>query len=318
MVRIVVLDGFTSNPGDLDWQELEALGDVRVFDRTAAEEVSDRIDGAEVVLTNKVPLREDHFARSTALRYIGVLATGYDVVDVAAAAARGIVVSNVPAYGTSSVAQFTFGLILELAHRIGHHSITVHTGRWSDSPDWSYWDYPTVELEGRTLGVVGYGRIGSRVASLGRAFGMRVIVHTPPPHPKDMPSDALVTLDTLFSESDVVTLHCPLTPETRGLVDARRLARMKPTAFLINASRGPLVDEQALASAIRTRGLAGAALDVLSQEPPPADHPLFGIPNCIITPHMAWATAEARRRLIHIAGGNVRAFLDGDPRNVVN
>ncbi len=318
MSHIIVLDGYTINPGDLDWSAFETLGDVTVYDRTTPEEVWDRIAGAEIVLTNKVPIREEHLGRATRLRYIGVLATGYDVVDVAAAARRSIVVSNVPAYGTSSVAQFTFGLILELAHRIGHHSITVHAGRWAVNPDWCYWDYPTVELDGRTLGVVGYGRIGSRVAALGKAFGMRVLVNTPPPRPADQPPDAFVDLETLFSQSDIVTLHCPLTPDTRGMVSAQRLARMKPTAWLINASRGPLVDEDALAHAIRGKQIAGAALDVLSKEPPPPDHPLMGLPNCIITPHMAWATLEARRRLIRIAEGNLRAFLEGRPRNVVH
>lgn len=317
--RIVVLDGYTSNPGDLSWAALEALGEVVVYERSASDQVVERLTGARIALTNKAPIREPHLAALPELAYIGVLATGYDVVDVAAARRLGVTVTNVPAYSTASVAQFTFGLILELAHRIGHHHITVHTGRWSASPDWSYWDYPSRELDGLVLGVVGYGRIGSRVAGIGQSFGMKILTYSP-----GLLSDApngvsvLRDLDALFEHSDVVSLHCPLTPETAGMVDARRLSRMKPSAYLINASRGPLVDQHALAEALRDRWIAGAALDVLSQEPPQANHPLFGVPNCILTPHMAWASAEARARLLHGATENLRLFLAGAPTNVVS
>lgn len=316
-LQIVVLDGLTLNPGDLDWSGLTALGDCAIYDRTAAAEVLPRAAQAEVLLTNKTVLSAGDIAQLPRLKYIGVLATGTNVVDLPAARARGIPVTNIPTYGTKSVAQMTFALLLELAHHVGHHSRTVREGRWTGHIDWCYWDYPLVELDGLTLGLVGLGRIGRAVADLGAAFGLKVLAYDPlagePP--------AFVRaadLETLFRESDVVSLHCPLTPQTAKLVNAERLSWMKPTAFLLNTSRGPLVDEPALAAALNAGRIAGAALDVLSVEPPPADNPLLTARNCIITPHMAWGTRAARARLMKIAVENIRAFLQGKPQNVVN
>jgi len=316
-MQIVVLDGFTLNPGDLDWAGLKALGRCEIYDRTPPAALLHRAADAEILLTNKTVLAGADLAKLPRLKYIGVLATGTNVVDLAAARARGIPVTNVPTYGTKSVAQMTFALLLELARRVGHHAQTVREGRWTRSADFCYWDYPLIELEGLVLGIVGLGRIGRAVAALGAAFGMGVIAFDPaagavPPFVR------LVELDDLFRQSDVVSLHCPLTPQTAKLIDTRRLALMKPTAFLLNTSRGPLVDDSALAEALNSSRLAGAALDVLSVEPPPADNPLLKARNCIITPHLAWATHAARARLMQIAVENVRAFLQGRPQNVVN
>jgi glycerate dehydrogenase len=316
-MRIVVLDGFTLNPGDLSWAELEALGPCVVFDRTPSSEILAHAEQAEMVLTNKTILDGNTIQRLPRLRYIGVLATGTNIVDLAAARARGVPVTNVPTYGTRSVAQMTFALLLELAQHVGHHAGTVREGRWTRSADWCYWDFPLIELEGLTLGIVGFGRIGRAVSVLGTAFGMKVVA-TDPAAGAAPPGVRLVELGTLFRESDVVSLHCPLTPKTAKLVNANRLSLMKPSAFLLNTSRGPLVDEVALVEALNSSRIAGAALDVLSVEPPPADNPLLSARNCLITPHMAWATRAARSRLMHIAIENVRAFLRGQPQNVVN
>jgi len=318
-MKIVVLDGYTNNPGDLRWEPLEALGECSVYERTSPEEVVARAQGAPVVLTNKTVLGREQFEALPELRYIGVLATGYNIVDVAAARQRGIVVTNVPAYGTASVAQMVFAHLLNLTQRVAEHAQTVREGRWSHSPDFCYWDFPLVELDGLTMGIVGLGRIGRAVARLATQFGMRVLAYDVHP-PADVPPGVWMTteLGRLFREADVVTLHCPLTPDNERLVGAERLALMKPTAYLINTSRGPLVDEAALAEALQSGRLAGAGLDVLFQEPPPPDHPLLGAPNCYVTPHIAWATQSARRRLLDAAVENVRAFLDGSPRNVVN
>lgn len=315
-MNIVVLDGYTLNPGDLSWNELQSLGACAIYDRTPPAEVVRRAAGAGVVLTNKTELTGGHIQNLPQLKYIGVLATGTNVVDLAAAHARGIPVTNVPAYGTKSVAQMTFALLLELTNHVGHHARTVSEGRWTSSTDWCYWDSSLVELEGLTLGIVGFGRIGRAVGELGAAFGMKVLacVHTAKVAP---PFVRFVELDTLFRDSDVVSLHCPLTPQTAKLVDARRLALMKPTSFLLNSSRGLLVDEHALAEALNSGRIAGAAVDVLSREPPPADNPLLAARNCVITPHLAWATCAARSRLMKIAVENVRAFLQGKPQNVV-
>jgi glycerate dehydrogenase len=312
-MKIVVLDGQTLNPGDLDWAALRGLGDCAIHDRTAPEEIVQRAQGAEILLTNKTPLRAATIALLPALRYIGVLATGYNVVDVPSARAHGVVVTNVPAYGTRAVAQHVFALILELANHVGHHAQTVREGRWNAVSGWCYWDKPLLELDGLTLGIVGYGRIGSTVANLGRAFGLRVLIHTR----TAAPGDERVGLDELFRQSDVVSLHCPLTPATEGLVNAARLASMKPGALLVNTSRGPLIVDGDLAAALNTGHLGGAALDVLSTEPPPADNPLLSAKNCLITPHIAWAARAARERLLNIAVENIRAFIAGQPRNVV-
>ena len=316
-MNIVVLDGHAANPGDLTWDELKSLGECQVHDRTPPGETVARARDAEIVLTNKTLLDGPTLAALPRLRYIGVLATGTNVVDDAAARERGIVVTNVPDYSTSSVAQLTVALLLELTHHTGHHAEAVRTGRWCRSADFSFWDRPLVELDGLTMGLVGFGKIGRAVAEVVRALGMKVLVHTR--RSPALPPDGVefVPLDELFTRSDVVSLHCPLTPETHRLINAERLARMKPTAFLLNASRGPVVDEAALAYALTTGRLAGAAVDVLSVEPPPPDNPLLTAQNCLITPHLAWATQAARRRLLQIATANVRAFLAGQPRNVV-
>lgn len=317
-MHLVVLDGFTLNPGDLSWDALRALGSCTIYDRTPPDQVVARTAGAEVALTNKTVLNAAQLAALPQLRYVGVLATGTNVVDLAAARAQGIVVTNVPAYSTRSAAQLTLALLLELCHHVGHHAGTVRGGRWSRSADFCYWDHPLVELDGRTIGIVGFGSIGRAVADLARAFGMRVQVQTRRPESVASPGVKCVDLDELFRTSDVISLHCPLTEQTRHLVNATRLRLMKPTAFLLNTGRGPLVDEEALAAALRAGQLAGAALDVLSVEPPPAHHPLFQAPRCLITPHIAWATDAARKRLMQQAVENVRAFLAGQPINRVN
>jgi len=316
-MNIVVLDGFTLNPGDLDWQDLQSLGPCAIYDRTQPAELLSRAADADILLTNKTELAAATIQNLPALKYIGVLATGTNVVDLPAARARGIPVTNVPTYGTKSVAQMTFALLLELAQHAGHHAQTVREGRWTRSLEWCYWDFPLLELDELTLGIVGFGRIGRAVGELGAAFGMKVLACDPTAGPVP-PRVRLLDLETLFRESDVVSLHCPLTPQTANLVNARRLSLMKPTAFLLNTSRGPLVDEPALADALNSGRLAGAALDVLSTEPPRADNPLLTARNCLITPHLAWATRAARSRLMKIAVENVRSFLDGKAQNVVN
>jgi len=321
-MKIVVIDGYTLNPGDLDWQALEALGEATVHERTPKELLLERASGAEILLTNKVVLGAEAIAQLPQLRYIGVTATGFNVVDIAAARRRGIAVTNVPAYSTSSVAQMVFALLLELTQHVGHHAARVREGGWTASPDFCFWEQPLVELDGLAMGLVGFGAIGRRVALLARAFGMTVLVHTAhPDRYRGTPEGegvCFIGLDELFSASDVVSLHCPLTEATQGLVDASRLALMKPSAYLLNTGRGPLVDEAALAAALDAGQLAGAGLDVLSAEPPPAANPLLQAKNCCITPHIAWATRAARQRLMTTAVANVRAFLAGSPQNVVN
>jgi len=317
-MKIVVLDGYTLNPGDLTWDELRALGDCDVHDRLRDEELVPRAAEAEIVLTNKMVVSRKHMSQLPKLRYIGVTATGYNIVDVEAACERKIIVTNVPAYGTASVAQMTFALLLELTQRTGHHAQTVREGRWARSPDFCYWDFPLVELDGLTMGIIGLGRIGGAVTRLAQAFGMKVIA-TGRSRPTNLPADVeWADLETLLRTSDVVSLHCPLTPETKHLINSKRLATMKPSVFLLNTSRGPLVDERALADALKRGQIAGAGLDVLTDEPPPADHPLYKAPNCFITPHIAWATRAARARLMRVAVENVRAFINGKPQNVVS
>ena len=316
-MKIVVLDGFTLNPGDLSWDELKSLGDCDIYDRTPPEEVVKRAADAEIVLTNKAPVTRESILALPRLKYIGVLATGYNIVDTAAARERDIPVTNVPTYGTRSVAQHTFALLLELTQHAGHHAQTVRDGRWTKGSDFCYWDFPLVELDGLTMGIVGYGRIGKAVAELAAAFGMKVLATSATP--KHAPTNIQFTdLATLFRQSDVISLHCPLTPQTKNLLNKERLGLMKPTAFLLNTSRGALIDEQALADALNSGRIAGAAVDVLSIEPPPADNPLLRAKNCLVTPHIAWATRAARSRLMQIAIANVRAFIAGEPENVVN
>lgn len=315
-MKIVVLDGYTLNPGDLSWEGLRAVGETVIYDRTNPSEAADRLRGAEATLTNKFPLGRELLTALPNLRYIGVTATGYNIVDVQAARERGISVSNVPAYGTDSVAQTVFALLLELAHRVGHHSAAVREGKWARTPDFSFWDFPLVELSGLTLGIIGYGRIGHKVAQIGQAFGMKILIAQ---HRPDLKSDyPMADVDEVFKQADVLSLHCPLTPATKGIVNAERLGLMKPTAFLINTSRGPLIDEPALASALNEGKIVGAALDVLSTEPPPSDHILYKAKNCFITPHYAWATKAARQRLMDVSVKNLRAFADGKPQNVVS
>lgn len=321
-MKIVVLDGYALNPGDLDWVPLEALGEVEVHDRTGPEQTVSRAQGAQILLTNKVVLDRETIAALPELKYIGVLATGYNVVDLAAARERGIPVTNVPAYSTASVAQHVFALLLELAQNVAHHAHLSRWGHWSECPDFSFWDRPLHELEGLTLGIVGFGAIGQRVAQIGRAFGMKIRIYTA--HPDRHAAEAqkvdgeFAELDDLFRTADVVTLHCPLTEETKSLVDDRRLSLMKPTAWLLNTGRGPLIDEEALARALKEKRIAGAGLDVLSQEPPPGNHPLLTAPNCLVTPHIAWATRAARLRLLSTAAANIASFVAGNPQNVVN
>ncbi len=316
-MNIVILDGFTANPGDLRWDAFAKLGAITVHDRTPVTQIVERSAEAEIVLTNKAPLAAATINALPKLRYIGVLATGHNVVDSAAARARGIPVCNVPEYGTANVAQAVFALILELTNRTGHHADSVRAGRWSGSVDWCYWDFPLIELSGRTLGIVGYGRIGAAVARIGAAFGMKVLAHRRSGIPAGEPAQS-ADLETIFRESDVLSLHCPLTPETKHLINAERLQQMKRGAFLINTARGPLIDEPALAEALEADRIAGAGLDVLSIEPPSADNPLITAKNCLITPHIAWATREARARLLEVAAGNIHAWQQGSPRNVVN
>jgi glycerate dehydrogenase len=315
-MKIVVLDGYTANPGDLSWEALDALGTLTVHDRTAEAEIVPRARGAEIVLTNKTVLSRDVIAALPGLKCICVLATGYNVVDVAAAKEHGVVVCNVPEYSTPNVAQAVFALLLELTNRTGHHDRTVHEGRWAACDDFCYWDGDLVELAGLTLGIVGYGRIGAAVARIGAAFGMQILAHRRSGS-GTVEGGEHASLDRVFRESDVVSLHCPLTPDTKDLVNAARLATMKRTAFLINTARGTLVNESDLAAALDAGTIAGAGLDVLTVEPPPASNPLLTAKNCVITPHIAWATRNARRRLIEVTAANVQAFLAGQPRNVV-
>lgn len=314
--QIVVLDGYTLTHGDLTWEALKSLGHCTVFDRSCAEEVLSRASDADMVLTNKVVLSRETINHLPRLQYIGVTATGTNVVDLTAAQERGIVVSNVPSYGTHSVAQLAFAHLLNLAQRVGGHAIAVRKGRWTEAPDWCFWDTPLIELCGLTIGIVGFGEIGREVAKLSDAFGMKVMAATRSPgqHPNYV---RMVELDELFRSSDVISLHCPLTPETKQLVNTRRLKEMKRSAFLINTSRGQLIDEPALAEALAKGEIAGAGVDVLSEEPPPADHPLLSAPNCFITPHFAWATLSARSRLMQVVVENVAAYLAGEPQNVV-
>jgi glycerate dehydrogenase len=317
-MKLVILDAYTTNPGDLSWDELRALADCAVYDRSSPDQVVPRAAGAEMVLTNKTILDREVIAALPQLQYIGVLATGYNIVDVQAARQRGIPVCNVPEYGTPNVAQASFALLLELTNRVGHHAQTVRDGRWCSSPDFCYWDFPQVELCGRTLGIVGLGRIGQAVARIAAAFGMQVLAFDQFPPTTAADGVRFADLDTVFRDSDAVTLHCPLTAENRELVNAARLATMKPTAYLVNTARGGLVNDADLAHALNAGRLAGAALDVLSLEPPVPDNPLLAAQNCLVTPHIAWATQAARGRLIQATAENVRAFLAGRPINVVN
>lgn len=312
-LRLVILDAYTTNPGDLTWGPVEALADCTIHDRTAPADVLARVGDADAVMLNKAVLDARTIAQAPNLKYVGILATGYNTIDLAAAKQRGLVVANVPGYSTASVAQHAFALLLELTNQIGAHSADARAGGWARNPDYCYRLGRLTELAGLTLGIVGFGQIGQAAARIGQALGMRVLanrrdVSVPPPA-----GIAYADLDRIFAESDVVSLHCPLSAATAGLVDARRLAQMKASAFLINTSRGPLVVERDLAAALRENRIAGAAVDVLSTEPPEPDNPLLSAPRCFVTPHIAWATDAARKRLIDIAAENLRAFLNGKP-----
>ena len=316
-MNIVILDGYTANPGDLSWQGLEDIGEVTVYDRTKADETVARAADADIVLTNKVIISREIIAQLPRLKYIGVLATGYNVVDIEAAHERGITVTNVPAYSTESVAQMVFAHLLTVTNRTEHYAIENRNGRWTKNPDFCYWDFPHMELAGKTFGIVGLGNIGRRVAEIATAFGMHVKALT------SKLADALpaniekATLESILSTSDVLSLHCPLTDKTRHLINRETLRQMKPTAILINTGRGPLVDDQAIADALSEGQLAAFCADVLTEEPPKADNPLLKQPNAYMTPHIAWASKEARVRLVQVATDNVRAFINGRPQNMV-
>ena len=317
-MKIVVLDGHCLNPGDLSWDALRALGDVEVHERTPEDQVAARARGADIVMVNKIPLSAATLAQLPELKFIGVTATGYNIVDVVAAKARGVVVSNIPTYGTNSVAQFAFALLLELCHHVGAHSQAVRDGEWSRNPDWCFWKSPMVELAGKTMGIVGMGRIGRQTAAIAHAMGMRVVGHDG--RPANAPEYAgfeWLSVERLLAECDVVSLHCPLTRENQGIINRQRLAGMKRSALLLNTSRGPLIVDQDLADALNDGVIAGAGLDVLSIEPPAETNPLLRARNAIVTPHIAWATREARERLLTIAVDNVKAFLAKHPQNVV-
>lgn len=317
-MKIVVLDGKTLNPGDLSWEALERLGELTVYDRTPTDQVVARSIGAELLLTNKTPISAEVFSQLPDLRYIGVLATGYNIVDVEAAARHGVTVTNVPTYGTHSVAQMVFALLLELCHHVGAHSEAARKGAWSQSVDFCFWNYPLVELAGKTMGIVGFGRIGRQTAQVASALGMRILAAEPDrENPPELENFSWAEIPELLAAADVVSLHCPLFPETEGLINRENIERMKRSAFLINTSRGGLVVDADLAEALDTGRIAGAGLDVLSTEPPDEDNPLLRAKNCLITPHISWATKEARARLMGTAIGNVEAFLAGESVNVV-
>lgn len=318
-MKIVVLDGYTLNPGDLSWEDLKEAGNLTVYDRTPDEKILERSQGADILIINKTPLGEDILALLPDLKYIGVLATGYNVVDIEAAKKRKVIVTNIPGYSTKSVAQMAFALLLELCHHVQDHSNTVRSGVWSESKDFCFWNYPLIELDGKTMGIIGFGRIGQQVADIAAAFGMNIVAFSR--HRNDQShrdNFKWCDLDELLENSDVVSLHCPLFPETKGIINKESLGRMKSTAFLINTSRGPLVVDEDLADALNSGVIAGAGLDVLSVEPPDRNNPLLTAKNCIITPHIAWAAKEARIRLMNIAVENLKAFLSGNPVNVVN
>lgn len=319
MPSLVVLDGATLNPGDNPWDEVAALGRFTLFDSTPAELTVERASGAGIVVTNKTRLSADALARLPECRFIAVLATGYDVVDVAEAGRRGIPVSNVPGYGTESVAQFVMAQLLALARRVEHHDGLVRRGEWNTRGEFTFWDTPQVELAGKTMGVVGMGSIGRRVAELALAFGMRVLAYSPrPKEPVNSPYFSFAGIEELFKESEIISLHCPLTKDNDGFVNRRLLGLMKPGGYLVNTARGRLVNEADLADALNSGCLAGAALDVLAVEPPAPDNPLLAARNCLITPHMAWASLTARKRLMAITAANIRGFLEGQPQNLVN
>ena len=320
-MKLVVLDGYTENPGDLRWDALEAFGELTVYDRTAYAEsplIAERLADCEIAITNKTPISRATIEACPSLRLIAVLATGYNVVDTVCARERGIPVVNVPSYGTASVSQFSIALLLEICHHIGHHDATVHAGRWQQSPDWCYWDYPLIELEGKTMGIVGFGRIGQAEGRIAAALGMHVLAYDVHPTDAGRGIGMYVTLDELLAQADVVSLHCNLTPENTGFLNAEAIAKMKDGAILLNNARGQLLNEQDVADALNSGKLAAAGLDVVSTEPVRADNPLLTAKNCILTPHISWAPLESRQRIMDTTAENIRAWLNGKPIHVVN
>ena len=319
-MELVILDGYTENPGDLSWDAMEALAPLTVYDRTPknTEEIVRRIGQAELVITNKTPLTAEILDLCPQIRYIGLLSTGYNIVDCAAAKARGIPVTNIPAYGTDAVAQAAAALLLEITNRVGHHSDAVRNGRWSASEDFCFWDHPLMELAGKTLGIIGFGRIGQAMGRIGKALGMDVLAAGSRPTEAGCTIAQYVELDELYARADVISLHCPLFPETERMINKNSIAKMKDGVILLNTGRGQLICEPALAEALHSGKVRAAGLDVLAQEPPAADNPLLTAPNCFITPHIAWAAKESRQRLMDTAVENLRAFLSGSPQNVVN
>ncbi len=319
MHKIVILDGYTENPGDLSWDAFASLGELTVYDRTSADSVAQRIGDAEIVYTNKTPVTRATLDACPNVRFIGVLATGYNIVDVAAAREKGISVANIPTYGTDAVGQFAIALLLEICHHIGHHSEAVQKGRWQASPDWCFWDYPLIELAGKTMGIIGYGRIGQTTGRIAQALGMTVLAYDSFKNQSLVSSTCrYVELDELLEKSDVVSLHCPLFPETEGIINKNSIAKMKDGVIILNNSRGPLIVEQDLADALNSGKVYAAGLDVVSSEPIKSDNPLLYAKNCIITPHISWAPKESRQRLMDIAVENLRMYLAGTPVNVIN
>ncbi len=318
-MKIVVLDGYTLNPGDLTWEGLENLGELTVYDRTPVEQILERVGDAEVIFTNKTPLSKETLAKVPTVKYIGVLATGYNIVDTKAAQEQGIIVTNIPTYGTAAVAQFVFALLLEICHHVWAHSEAVKNGAWTNSPDFCFWNYPLIELAGKTMGIIGFGRIGQATAKIAQSFGMKVLAYDEF-QDKALEDDTLkyATLDELLANSDVISLHCPLFESTKGIINRDTIAKMKDGVIIINTSRGPLVVEEDLAQALNSGKIFGAVVDVVSTEPINKDNPLLTAKNCIVTPHIAWAPMESRNRLMNIALDNLKAFLTGDPVNVVN
>ncbi len=319
-MKIVIVDGYTLNPGDLSWDELKKLGTVDIYDRSTPEELIERAKDANIILTNKAPLSKETLAQLPELQFISVTATGFNIVDIEEAAHRGIPVANVPAYGSTSVAQMTFAHILNLTQRVAHYAEEVNENRWTECRDFCFWDYPLIELDQKTLGIIGYGSIGKQVAQIARAFGMQLIVYSPSLETGTelAPGIRAESVETLLRESDIVSLHCPLTSNNEKMINAESLALMKPTSFLVNTSRGQLIDEVALCAALEDEKIAGAGIDVLSGEPPSSENPLLDTKNCFITPHIAWATTDARSRLLNITVQNIKAFLQDTPQNIVN
>ena len=317
-MKIVILDGYTENPGDLSWEAFEALGEVTVYDRTPKEMIVERIGDAQAVITNKTPMTRQTLDNCPSIRYIGVLATGYNVVDTGAAKEKGIPVTNIPTYGTTAVAQMVFALLLEVCHHVGAHSQAVKDGAWSRNPDWCFWNYPLIELAGKTMGIIGFGRIGQAAGKIAKAFGMEVLAYDQYPNDAGRQIGEYVSLDELYARSDVISLHCPLFPETTGMINKESIAKMKKGVIIINTSRGPLIVEEDLAEALHQGKVYAAACEVVSTEPIRPENPLLGCYNSILTPHIAWAPKESRSRLMDIAAQNLKAFIDGAPVNVVN